>query len=362
MELAYDLALKEAGRTSPNPAVGAVVVKDGRVIGKGLHRGAGLAHAEIEAFNDTVEDVNGADVYVTLEPCAHVGKTPACAEELVKRGVKRCFIGMSDPFPLVNGKGVDLLKEAGIYVEFLAEGCDLYDKIRRLNQPFLKSVSSDYPYVTAKAGVSLDGKIMDNSGSSKWVTSEDMRLNARLERSLHDAVLVGKGTVLADNSSFNLVEGFEGKRLRKVILDTDLSLSDGLNVFKESSEDVIIFTACVDEAKCGAFRSLGVTVEILEDMAIEAVLCRLKELGVQSVFVEGGAMVHGSLFDAFLENPEVVDRLLLYYSPFVVGGEDASSFVKGLGLQDLGNKKICSRFEVEKLAEGFKFEGLFNSY
>ena len=351
MKRAVELARKGQGKTSPNPCVGAVIVSDGKVLAEGWHEKAGEAHAEVvalEAAEAAGVDVRGAEMYVTLEPCNHVGRTGACAERLVEAGVGRVFVGMRDPFEKVNGRGIELLEKAGI----AAEVCDgeLEKEVRMLNQPFIKWCETGMPYVVLKAGMSLDGKIATAGGESQWITGEVARQEARAQRALCDAVLVGSGTVKSDNP--------ELAGALRVIIDGKLSCNVGAKVFRDKD----VFVACTDKADADAvrrfeeagidFRSFG------EDWVdLKKLLRTLGERGVQSVYVEGGSVIHGAFVDGGL-----VDKVLFYLAPKIIGGEEALSAIGGKGVTKLAEVMQVEDLSWEKVGEDLKLEGVVKFY
>lgn len=341
---AYELAKKGQGFTSPNPCVGAVIVKDGKVIGRGYHKKAGEAHAEVEAVNDALSknvELKGAEIYVTLEPCCHHGKTPACTDLILKHGIKKVYIGMKDPFESVNGNGAKVLSQNGVEVEF----CDFAPVFVILNQPFIKMVEMGLPYVVLKAGMSLDGKIATAGGESKWITGEKARKDARLERSMCDAVLVGSGTVLKDDCELASHGKFAKKNLLRVVIDKDLTLKLGAKVFRDKN----VFVATTDLASkqnCKRFEKAGIEFESFGENRVdfEKLFRCLVKKGILSVFVEGGAKIHGALLDAAGRNPFLIDRLVFYVAPILLGG---------------GSLNVLGGESAQTLKEAFKFP-LFN--
>lgn len=295
MERALELARLGRGFTSPNPCVGCVIVRDGEVVAEGYHRKAGEDHAEIDALRKIDFRAEGCEVYVTLEPCTHVGRTGPCSDALEKAGVRKVYVGMADP---LEKKREKRKKKKDYEVEFLREG-DLAREIEDLNGPFLKDAAgSALPYIVLKAAMSLDSRMTDFEGRSKWITSEEARLDAKKERSFCDAVLVGAGTVRADDPELAAADGFEGKRLLRVILGEDVP--GGARVFRD--ENVVVMK--------------GELREVLANLK--------RDHGVQSVFVEGGAAVHGEFLRSWL-----VDKAIFYYAPLVLGGD-------GVVMKDFG--------------------------
>ncbi|MFZ5800559.1 MAG: bifunctional diaminohydroxyphosphoribosylaminopyrimidine deaminase/5-amino-6-(5-phosphoribosylamino)uracil reductase RibD, partial [Candidatus Omnitrophota bacterium] len=254
MRLAKGLALQAEGETFPNPLVGAVVVKDKRIVGKGYHRRAGLAHAEVEALKQAGEKARGAALYVTLEPCSHFGRTPPCVDAILKSGIKRVVVGMKDPNPLNNGKSIRFLRRRGIAVKVGV----IEEALRPMNAPFIKYITRGLPYITIKAGQSLDGKIATESGESKWITAKKTREFTHRLRRQYDAILAGINTVLKDNPSLNC----PGKRIKKIIVDSRLRLPLRARIFlKTRPEDIVVATtALADKHKLRVLERRGVGV------------------------------------------------------------------------------------------------------
>ncbi|MFA7686193.1 MAG: bifunctional diaminohydroxyphosphoribosylaminopyrimidine deaminase/5-amino-6-(5-phosphoribosylamino)uracil reductase RibD, partial [Candidatus Gracilibacteria bacterium] len=301
------LAKKGEGFTSPNPCVGAVIVRDGKIIGEGWHKKAGSDHAEIVALKNIKNKVllKGADLYVTLEPCCHFGKTPPCTSAIIESGIRKVFVGMLDPFDKVSGKGVFALKKAGIKVEILDKKDELARDIRNINQPFLKFIANGLPYLVMKAGISLDGKIATATNKSKWITNDKSREDARMERGLCDAVIIGANTVRVDNPELKMSGKYKSKKILKIVLDGALSLNLNYKIFKGKNV-MIVCSAKADVSKINRFKKVGIEVQSFgrKKIDIKALLKFLVAKNVHSVFVEGGSETHGSFYDASLKNPD----------------------------------------------------------
>ncbi|MFA5374048.1 MAG: bifunctional diaminohydroxyphosphoribosylaminopyrimidine deaminase/5-amino-6-(5-phosphoribosylamino)uracil reductase RibD, partial [Candidatus Omnitrophota bacterium] len=225
MKMALGLALKAKGRTSPNPLVGALVVKNNKVVGGGYHEKAGLSHAELVALNEAGPAARGATLYVTLEPCAHYGRTPPCVDEIIRSGIKHAVVAMVDPNPLVNGKGIAILKQNNIKVELGILG----EEAERINEVYIKSITKKLPFVTVKVAESLDGKIATRNGDSKWITCDKSRSYAHKIRQDYDAIMVGVNTVLRDDPKLDT--WFSKRRPVKVVVDSQLSTPPDANIF-----------------------------------------------------------------------------------------------------------------------------------
>jgi len=231
MGLALQLALRAKAKTSPNPLVGALVVKDGRIVGRGYHQQAGSPHAEIIALDEAGKSAKGGSLYVTLEPCTHFGRTPPCVDRIVKCGVRKVIVGMLDPNPLNNGRGIQILRQHKINVKVGF----LQDRLKRINEAFIKYITKKMPFVTVKVGQSLDGKIATKTGDSKWITSDKSRSYAHRIRGNYDAIMVGVNTILRDNP--RLDTWFSKKQLIKIAVDSQLSVSQDANIFSETASE-----------------------------------------------------------------------------------------------------------------------------
>ncbi|OCL27926.1 bifunctional diaminohydroxyphosphoribosylaminopyrimidine deaminase/5-amino-6-(5-phosphoribosylamino)uracil reductase [Orenia metallireducens] len=347
MQLALNLARQAEGRTSPNPIVGAVIVKDGKIIGEGYHHYAGGAHAEVHALKEAGEDAKGATVYVTLEPCSHYGKTPPCANTLIKAGVKRVVIAMEDPNPKVAGSGIELLNQAGIETELGV----LEDEAKKVNEVFLKYINTKKPFVILKNAMTLDGKVATKTGDSKWISGEESRHLVHQLRDKVDGILVGIGTVLADNPRLTtrLPEG--GQDPTRIVLDSRLRIPLNADIInQESDAKTIIATLKIsDEDKKRKLIAKG--IEIIEagegnNIDLKLLLDLLAEREITSLLVEGGSQVSSS----FLEEG-LVDKLYYFIAPKIIGGKEAFSVVGGEGVKKVSDGiKIVDK-EVKLVGE-----------
>ena len=376
MKRAVELARKASGLTSPNPCVGAVIVKGNEVIAEAWHRRAGEDHAEVLAIKEVMKksgivsvDIepalfHNAVLYVTLEPCAHVGRTGSCAKAIVEAGFRRVCVGMKDPFKMVNGKGIKILKDNGIDVEICRIGSDLANEVRDLNQPFIKWASEGLPYVVLKAGMSLDGRIATSSGESKWITSSVAREDSRLERSLCDAVMVGAGTVVADDPELAPCGKFKNKALLRVVFDPNLRSPLASKVFRDENV-LVLCSADVAASKIDKFFKAGIEVKKVTKSS-NPLLASLKFLAtkknVQSVFVEGGAGLHGLLLDSYQKNKLLLDKVLFYIAPKLIGGAKSLSVIGGEGVGSLSKVVAFEELKMETIAGDFKAIGRLNFY
>lgn len=328
MGLALKLALKAKGKTSPNPLVGALVVKSAKIIGRGFHAKAGLAHAEAVALDRAGKLAKDATLYVTLEPCAHTGRTPPCVNRIISSGVKEVVIGMIDPNPLNNGRGVTLLRQNNIKVKVGV----LSDQLKEINESFIKYITTRSPFITVKVGQSLDGRIATRTGDSKWITSDQSRAYAHKIRKDYDAIMVGVNTVLRDNPSLNV--WFSQKKLIKIIVDSNLSTPENSSIFTGEAQVIIITLPSHPGQETENRKKISAKAKILEvkekagQINLRDALKKLAQLGISNIIVEGGGTLIGSLFDEGL-----VDRILFFISPKIIGGKEAVSSVMGIGIK-----------------------------
>ncbi len=352
MNMALKLAKKARGRTSPNPLVGAVVVKNGRVVGSGFHEKAGKPHAEIVALNQAGGEAKGAVLYVTLEPCTHFGKTPPCVDKIIQSGIKEVVVGMIDPNPVNNGRGIDILRRCGMKVTVGV----LESELREMNSFFIKYITTKMPFLTVKIAQSLDGKIATKTGESKWITSEKSRVYSHRIRGRYDAVMVGVNTILRDNP--RLDAWFSKTQPVKVVVDSQLSTPEKANIFANKSAVVIVTLPTGPGQETENRKILSVQAVILEvkeksgQVNLKDMLRKLAHKGIINIFVEGGGTLIGSLFDEGL-----VDRVLFFISPKIIGGKDALSSVMGKGVSRLGQAIKLRNMAVRRFGEDILVEG-----
>jgi len=332
MRMALREAKKGIGRTSPNPCVGAVIVRDGVVISRGYHEKAGTPHAEIHALREAGDEATGATIYVTLEPCNHTGRTPPCSHALYKAGIRRVVVGMEDPNPLVSGSGNSFLRKKGIEVLSGVLECDCLE----LNLPFIKHITTGRPFVVMKAGMSLDGKLNYQSGKSGKMTGAESLKKLHGLRNSFDAILVGRETVVIDNPSLTTRIIKNGRDPLRVILDSSLQISTGSKIFHlQSSAPTIVF--CSHSAPRNSINKFskidGVLVQTIGTdkegrLDLGNVLDHLGEMGICSLLVEGGAAVHSSFLRRCL-----VDRVMLFMAP-LFGGSEGTSLLSHLSIKN----------------------------
>lgn len=347
MRLAMQLAGNAIGRTSPNPLVGAVIVKDNRVVGCGWHRKAGTPHAEVHALNQAGELAQGADVYVTLEPCAHYGKTPPCAKALVEAKVKNVYGGLLDVNPKVAGKGFKILEDAGIHVEYGF----LQDELRKQNEVFFKWIEHKKPFVVLKAAMTLDGKIATETGQSKWITNETSRAYGYKLRDIYDGIMVGINTVIEDNPMLTArVDG--GKNPIRIVVDSSLRIDINANVVQDKSAKTIVATTDkADKDKILKLQAQDVDVIVVDKdendkVDIEKLLDILGQQNICSILVEGGATLSGSFVAR-----KLVDKVYFFIAPKIVGGKEAKTPVAGTGILNLQEALALKDIQIEKLEE-----------
>ncbi|MBM7647855.1 diaminohydroxyphosphoribosylaminopyrimidine deaminase/5-amino-6-(5-phosphoribosylamino)uracil reductase [Bacillus ectoiniformans] len=342
MKLALTLAEGVKGQTSPNPPVGAVVVKEGRVVGMGAHLKAGEGHAEVHALNDAGDEAIGADVYVTLEPCSHYGKTPPCADLLIACKVKRVYIAAVDPNPQVSGRGIRKLQEAGI--EVFTGICE--KEARSLLEPFFHFIQTNTPFVTMKTAITADGKTAAYTGHSRWITSEQAREDVHLIRHQHDAILVGVNTVLQDNPLLTTRLPQGGKHPIRIILDTQLRIPLEANVIiNKEAETIVVCGYDASNVKEQELSNIGIQVIRLQQsfISVKNVLMELGKQGIMTLLVEGGSEVNASFFQE-----RSFQQLLIYMAPKLIGGKLAPTAFGGEGLP-LMNEAIPLQFEAVEL-------------
>jgi diaminohydroxyphosphoribosylaminopyrimidine deaminase/5-amino-6-(5-phosphoribosylamino)uracil reductase len=352
MKQALRLAERGRGRTSPNPMVGAIIVKGGRAVGKGYHARAGSPHAEILALQQAGERAKGGVLYVNLEPCTHFGRTPPCAPRVIEAQLKKVVIGMEDPNPQVKGRGIRSLRRAGIEVEVgvLEEEC------RGLNEAFCKYIIEKKPFVVLKVASTLDGKIATRRGDSKWITGEVARRFVHRLRDHADGVLVGIGTVLRDDPKLTArIKG--GRDPYRIVLDSRLRIPERASVFKGSPSKVIIATTRKgSNVKRKSLERRGVRVLVLDSregrVDLKACLKRLGAAGITTLLVEGGSQVNGSFLDE-----GAVDRFYCFFSPKWMGDPMAPDIFGGKGARDLKAAVRLHQVRWRRMGEDVLLEG-----
>ena len=355
MRRALELAGKAAGRTSPNPMVGAVIVKNGRVIAEGYHKKAGRPHGEIEALKKAGSKARGAQLFVNLEPCCHQGRTPPCTDALIESGLKAVFIGMRDPNPQVAGKGLGRLRRAGIAVHsgILKQEC------QRLNEAYVKHIQTGMPFVILKSAMSLDGKIATATGQSQWITGPEARERVHQMRNEVDAILVGAGTVLADNPRLTtrLKKG-KGRNPARVILDAKAEVPLKARVFQHASRDRVIYITSrkASALRLNRLRKTGIETHVLDvknsHISLKKLIKILVKNEVSSLMIEGGSGLSASALQA-----GIVDKVVLFLAPMIIGGETAPGMVGGEGIQRLAQAHKIKNLTATPVGADWMIEG-----
>jgi len=353
LKRALQLAIRGKGLVSPNPLVGAVLVKNSRIIGEGYHRYFGGDHAEIDALKNSTESPEGSTLYINLEPCCHLGKTPPCTKTLIKNRIKNVVAAMADPNPAVSGKGLERLRKAGIKTTVGL----LEEESRKINRPYLTRLKERRPFIALKIAQSLDGKIAARTGQSKWITGEKARMFGRKLRFEYDAILVGINTVLRDNPSLDYRQTgitqnlLNRKRYLKVILDSEARLPLQAKIWEGKSRVVVAVTkkAPADRLRCLEKKGAQIIVSGNQTVNLKKLLDFLYKQDIGSVMVEGGAAVNGSFIDAGL-----VDLLYLFQAPVILGGFKAKTSVAGQGFPSPDSAfrlrlKSTRRFDDDRL-------------
>lgn len=330
MKFAIKLAKQGEGKVNPNPVVGAVVVKDDVIVGKGYHKVFGKAHAEVYALEEAGKLARNATIYVTLEPCSHFGKTPPCAEKIIKMGIKRCVIGSNDPNPKVAGKGIEMLRAAGIEVtrNVLKEECD------KLNQVFFKYIKSEIPYLFLKCGITMDGKIALSNGVSKWITNEKAREKVQYYRNKFMGIMIGINTVLYDNPSLTArIEN--GVNPFRIIVDPNLKITEEYNVIKNNEDEKTIIITSVINKNNEKIKKMEKNKKIkfifLEGkcFSMNDMLREIGKQGIDSVLLEGGEALISRAF-----SEKVIDGGEIFISNKIFGDNNAKSFVSGFAAEN----------------------------
>ena len=355
MQRALELAKKGEGAVSPNPMVGCVIVKDGIVIGEGYHERYGEYHAERNALLHTTEDPEGADLYVTLEPCCHYGKTPPCTEIILEKKIRRVFVGATDPNPKVAGKGIEILRNHGVEVEtgILEKEC------LQLNEVFFHFIQTGLPFVAMKYAMSLDGRIACTTGDSQWITGETARRHVHALRKRYSSIMVGINTVLKDNPMLNCrMEG--GKDPIRIVCDSSLQIPLGSRIMQTAQEIPTIIVCAEDTLNrdekvktMDEIRSMGAEIFTAGDHQVDLtqLMKQLGERKIDSVLVEGGGKIHGSLRDLGL-----IQKVYAYIGTKIIGGEAAPGPVKGKGALLISEALPLKDTKVQMLDEDVLIE------
>ncbi|MDY6987163.1 MAG: bifunctional diaminohydroxyphosphoribosylaminopyrimidine deaminase/5-amino-6-(5-phosphoribosylamino)uracil reductase RibD [Thermodesulfobacteriota bacterium] len=357
MRMALSLAEGGRGWTSPNPMVGAVVVKEGQVVGRGFHRAAGGPHAEIYALKEAGEGARGATLYVTLEPCNHTGRTPPCTEAILDSGIQRVVAGMRDPNPGVTGKGLDFLSSKGldVCVGVCEKDC------RRLNEFFIKYVTTGLPFVILKCASTLDGRIATRTGDSKWITNELSRQFVHGLRHAVDAIMVGIGTVVKDNPQLTTrLEGLKGSDPIRIVLDSRLSIPPEAKLLHLSShsDTLLVTSPSILPQKKSLLERPGVRLLAVEchegQIDLKALMKALGEMGITSLLIEGGSHVNGTAMRA-----GIVDKICMFFAPKICGGHDGVPICTGPGVEFMEKSMTLKDISVRRFQDDVMIQGYF---
>lgn len=354
MKRALTLAKKGLGKTSPNPMVGAVVVKNGRIVGEDYHRRAGEPHAEVLALEKAGKNAIGADIYITLEPCTHTGRTPPCAPRVIQSGVKRAVIGTVDPNPRVAGSGIKALREAGIEVKVgvMEEEC------KKLNEAFFHWITTGKPFVILKSAFSLDGKIATRTGESQWISSQESRNFVHKMRASVDAVLVGIGTVLADDPQLTARLKRSVRQPLPIVLDTHLRTPPSARVLAHPRGCVIVASKSAPLIRRKKLEEAGARILTVSqkngELEWKSLLEKLGSLEITSILIEGGARI----FSSAIEN-KIANKALFFIAPMLIGGKRAKSMFEGKGFAKLKNCPRLRDITVKRSGEDIMIEGYF---
>lgn len=355
MQMAFELAKKGIGQVNPNPLVGAVIVKNDEVIGKGYHEYFGGPHAEVNAFRSAKESVEGATMYVTLEPCSHYGKTPPCAEAIVKNKIGKVVIGMLDPNPLVAGRGVKILEENGIEVDFGY----LYEELTEMNRVFLKYIQTKSPYVVMKTAMTLDGKIASRTGDSRWVSNGKSRARVHELRNELSAIMVGVDTVIADDPMLTTrLKDKEGRNPIRIVVDSSLRTPLNAKILNSSNEakTIIVVTDVADSDKIKVVEEIGNKVFVVDSLNdrvdLSKLMVKLGEEGIDGILLEGGATLNFSALKA-----EIVDEVISFIAPKIIGGAEAKSPVSGIGIELMKNAIELNDIKIDQFDQDLMLTG-----
>ncbi len=353
MRMALDLAKKGKGWTAPNPLVGAVIVKAGRIIGQGYHEKYGQPHAEVNAIASAKEDVSGATLYVTLEPCSHFGKTPPCSDLLIDKKIKRVVVGTLDPNPLVAGKGIERLRKNGIEV---VSGL-LEEESQRLNEIFIKYIVTKEPFVVMKNAMSLDGKIATVTGESQWISGEKARKQVHCLRHELSGIMVGVETVIKDDPQLTARIPNSNNPIR-IVVDSQLRIPIASTILtdQDKAKTIIATTKRADREKLATLKQMGIEVIMTKEKSgrvnLRELMRTLGAMGIDSILLEGGATLN---FSALEEN--IVDKIQTYIAPKIIGGKNAKTAVEGAGILSLKNAFQINRLTAVMVGEDLFLEG-----
>jgi len=355
MSRALELAARARGRTSPNPMVGAVIVREEAVVGEGFHARAGEPHAEVVALAAAGAAANGADLYVNLEPCSHHGRTPPCTDAIIQAGIARVFAAMRDPNPKVDGRGIAQLRAAGVKVQVGLLGSESV----RLNEVYCTNMTTGLPQVTLKIGMSLDGKTATRTGDARWITGEASRKRVHEMRDGVDAILVGIGTILADDPDLTTrLAGVDCHHPDRIVIDSHLRIPSRARVLahRNRGRTILVAGPHASESRVRELRGLGAEVILVDGgerrVDLRLVIERLFAMGITSVLIEGGSEIAASSLEA-----GIVDKLVVFIAPLLIGGREAPPVIGGRGVGPLAEASRLRAVRWDAVGEDIMVEG-----
>lgn len=355
MKRALELATQGIGYTNPNPMVGAVIVKENKIIAEGFHQNYGGPHAEINAFQNAKANVTEATMYVTLEPCSHHGKTPPCAYAIVEKGIKKVVIAMEDPNPIVSGKGIHILTENGIEVVLGV----MKHEAQKLNEIFIKYITTKQPFCILKTAMTLDGKIATYEGDSKWISSQDSRTYVHKLRHQVSAIMVGIGTIIADDPMLTArLDKHPARNPIRIVVDTSAKIPLEANVLKidDFTKTILVTTELASKDKIKQLESLGINVLLTplknNQVDLKYLMTSLGERKIDSVLLEGGSTLNYSALDE-----GIVDKVISFIAPKIIGGAQAKTPVGGLGIPLMKDALILSDVSMSRFGDDLMVEG-----
>lgn len=355
MKRALELAEQGMGKTAPNPMVGAVILKDGRIVGEGFHKAYGESHAEVNAVKNASESVEGATLYVNLEPCSHYGKTPPCAELIIQKRIKRVVIGTLDPNPLVEGKGIAMLVKAGVSVTVGV----MEAECKKLNEVFFYYIKTGKPYVVLKTAMSLDGKIAAVTGKSKWITGEEAREDVHRLRNRYAGIMTGVSTVIKDDPQLTCrLTG--GKNPKRIILDSRLRIPLHSKVLQDqvNNQTILATTEQADPEARRRLEDAGVKVLVLHEkdqrVDLQDLMVRLGAMGIDSILLEGGAELNAAAVEQ-----GILQKYIAYTAPMILGGGSSRTPVGGMGVQSPDQAQSLTFESVEQIGKDMKMTAYF---
>ncbi|WPC42591.1 bifunctional diaminohydroxyphosphoribosylaminopyrimidine deaminase/5-amino-6-(5-phosphoribosylamino)uracil reductase RibD [Clostridium sp. JS66] len=358
MKMALNLALKGQGNVNPNPLVGAVIVNNGNIVGQGYHKFYGGPHAEVYALKEAGEMAKGGELYVSLEPCSHYGKTPPCAEAVLKAGIKKVVIAMKDPNSLVAGRGIELLEKNGVEVVVGV----LEEEAKKVNEIFIKYITQKTPFVILKTAMTLDGKIATRTGESQWITGEESRKYVHIIRNRVMGIMAGIGTIKKDDPLLTTRFIEDGKSPTAIIVDSKLSIPVQSKIFTTLDKRKIII-ACTEEfdaKKKEELEQKGIKIIVTPKdnnrVDLKYLMKELGKEGIDSILLEGGGELNFSALDS-----KIVDKILCFIAPKILGGATAKTPVEGNGIEILKNAVLINKMNCKNVGEDLLIEGYFNN-